>query len=70
MVACPSGSCVSLKVNVDDGSDYLIPGQYVQVRPADGTYSIYIDFVFYILCPICGERDDIYLYKQEKQMMF
>jgi len=40
MVACPSGSCVSLKVNVDDGSDYLIPGQYVQVRPADGTYSI------------------------------
>ena len=38
MVACPSGSCVSLKVNVADGSDYLIPGQYVQVRPADGTY--------------------------------
>lgn len=33
--ACPSGSCVSLKVNVNDGSDYLIPGQYVQVRPAD-----------------------------------
>ena len=44
MVACPSGSCVSLKVNVDDGSDYLIPGQYVQVRPADGTSLV--DFVF------------------------
>lgn len=32
--ACPSGSCVSIKVNVEDGSDYIHPGQYVQMRPA------------------------------------
>lgn len=32
--ACPSGSCVSLRVTVDDGSDFLYPGQYVQVKPA------------------------------------
>eukprot|EP00571_Detonula_confervacea_P014084 CAMPEP_0172309688 /NCGR_PEP_ID=MMETSP1058-20130122/10427_1 /TAXON_ID=83371 /ORGANISM="Detonula confervacea, Strain CCMP 353" /LENGTH=346 /DNA_ID=CAMNT_0013022361 /DNA_START=25 /DNA_END=1065 /DNA_ORIENTATION=- len=32
--ACPSGSCVSLKVNVEDGTGYIYPGQYVQCRPA------------------------------------
>ena len=37
--ACPSGSCVSLKVNVDDGSEFIYPGQYVQVKPVGGTYS-------------------------------
>ena len=36
--ACPSGSCVSLRVTVDDGSDFLYPGQYVQVKPAGGAY--------------------------------
>ena len=55
MIACPSGSCVSLKVNVADGSDYLIPGQYVQVRPADGMYSIY-RFCVHISC-VRNERD-------------
>lgn len=35
--ACPSGSCVSLKVNVDDGSEFIYPGQYVQVKPVGGT---------------------------------
>ena len=39
--SCPSGSCVSISVNVDDGSDYLVPGQYVQVRPADGKINNY-----------------------------
>ena len=34
--ACPSGSCVSLKVQVEDGSGFTLPGQYVQVRPAGG----------------------------------
>ena len=38
--ACPSGSCVSLKVNVDDGSEFIYPGQYVQVKPVGGTYHI------------------------------
>ncbi|KAL7465742.1 hypothetical protein ACHAXS_006067 [Conticribra weissflogii] len=33
--ACPSGSCVSLKISVPDGSDFLHPGQYVQVLPSD-----------------------------------
>ena len=32
--ACPSGTCVSLSVDVEDGSDFVHPGQYVQVRPA------------------------------------
>jgi len=32
--ACPSGSCVSLRVAVEDGTGYIYPGQYVQVRPA------------------------------------
>lgn len=36
--ACPSGSCVSIKVNVDDGSDFVYPGQYVQVKPAGGRW--------------------------------
>lgn len=36
--SCPSGSCVSLKVNVDDGSEFIYPGQYVQVKPAGGMY--------------------------------
>ena len=42
--SCPSGSCVSISVNVDDGSEYLVPGQYVQVRPADGkiNYCLYL----------------------------
>ena len=44
---------MSLKVNVDDGSDYLIPGQYVQVRPADGTY---LRFCVHILW-LYTERD-------------
>ena len=38
--ACPSGSCVSLYVDVDDGSDFVIPGQYVQVRPAGGAFCV------------------------------
>lgn len=33
--ACPSGSCVSIRMNVDDGTGFLYPGQYVQVKPAD-----------------------------------
>mmetsp|Transcript_12699 Transcript_12699/g.27011 ORF Transcript_12699/g.27011 Transcript_12699/m.27011 type:complete len:357 (-) Transcript_12699:198-1268(-) len=33
--ACPSGSCVSLKIDVPDGNDFLYPGQYVQVLPSD-----------------------------------
>lgn len=32
--ACPSGSCVSIKMNVDDGTAFLYPGQYVQVKVA------------------------------------
>ncbi|KAL7552417.1 hypothetical protein ACHAWF_015655 [Thalassiosira exigua] len=32
--ACPSGSCVSLRVNVPDGSEFIYPGQYVQVKPS------------------------------------
>lgn len=32
--ACPSGSCVSMKVNVEDGTGFIYPGQYVQVKPA------------------------------------
>mmetsp|Transcript_13399 Transcript_13399/g.32521 ORF Transcript_13399/g.32521 Transcript_13399/m.32521 type:complete len:345 (+) Transcript_13399:43-1077(+) len=32
--ACPSGSCVSLRVKVDDGTGFIYPGQYVQVKPA------------------------------------
>jgi len=32
--ACPSGSCVSLKVQVEDGTGFKFPGQYVQVRPS------------------------------------
>ena len=34
--ACPSGSCVSLFLDVEDGSGFVNPGQYVQVRPAGG----------------------------------
>lgn len=34
--ACPSGSCVSLKVQVEDGTGFRFPGQYVQVRPSGG----------------------------------
>ena len=34
--ACPSGSCISLKLNVDDGTDFIYPGQYVQVKPSGG----------------------------------
>lgn len=36
--ACPSGSCVSLKVDVVDGSGFVLPGQYVQVRPTGGEF--------------------------------
>jgi hypothetical protein len=36
--ACPSGTCVSLKVQVEDGSGFVVPGQYVQVRPAGGEF--------------------------------
>ena len=36
--ACPSGSCVSLKVQVEDGNGFTLPGQYVQVRPSGGEY--------------------------------
>ena len=32
--ACPSGSCVTLRIKVDDGSGFIYPGQYVQVKPA------------------------------------
>jgi len=32
--ACPSGSCVSIKMNVDDGTEFIYPGQYVQVKIA------------------------------------
>lgn len=34
MQACPSGSCVSIKINVDDGTGFVHPGQYVQVKVA------------------------------------
>ena len=34
--ACPSGSCISLKLNVDDGTEFIYPGQYVQVKPSGG----------------------------------
>ena len=37
--ACPSGSCVSLFLDVEDGSGFVNPGQYVQVRPAGGESS-------------------------------
>eukprot|EP00970_Alexandrium_tamarense_P003396 scaffold530_cov193-Alexandrium_tamarense.AAC.24 len=30
--ACPSGSCVSIKIGVEDGTGFLYPGQYVQVE--------------------------------------
>lgn len=32
--ACPSGSCVSIKLAVDDGTGFAVPGQYVQVKVA------------------------------------
>lgn len=32
--ACPSGSCVSIKMKVEDGSGFIYPGQYVQVKVA------------------------------------
>ena len=32
--ACPSGTCVTLRISVPDGSQFMYPGQYVQVRPA------------------------------------
>ena len=35
--ACPSGSCISLKLNVDDGTEFMYPGQYVQVKPSGDT---------------------------------
>lgn len=35
--ACPSGSCISLKLNVDDGTGFMYPGQYVQVKPSGDT---------------------------------
>jgi hypothetical protein len=38
--ACPSGSCVSLKVQVEDGSGFVLPGQYVQVRPSGCEYQV------------------------------
>ncbi len=38
--SCPSGSCVSLKVNVDDGTEFIYPGQYVQVKPTGGTCAV------------------------------
>jgi len=34
--ACPSETCVSLFVDVEDGNDFVSPGQYVQVRPVGG----------------------------------
>jgi hypothetical protein len=34
--ACPSATCVSLFVDVEDGNDFIFPGQYVQVRPVGG----------------------------------
>lgn len=32
--ACPSGLCTSVKVAVPDGSEFLVPGQYVQMKQA------------------------------------
>lgn len=40
--ACPSGSCVSLKVQVEDGNGFTLPGQYVQVRPSGGEYLLVV----------------------------
>jgi hypothetical protein len=38
--ACPSGSCISLALNVDDGTDFVFPGQYVQVKPSGGKLGV------------------------------
>eukprot|EP00986_Skeletonema_menzelii_P014512 scaffold9691_cov137-Skeletonema_menzelii.AAC.1 len=35
--ACPSGSCISLKLKVADGTEFMYPGQYVQVKPSGDT---------------------------------
>ena len=34
--ACPSATCVSLFVDVEDGNDFIFPGQYVKVRHVGG----------------------------------
>ena len=36
--ACPSGSCVSLKIAVGDGTTFVNPGQYVQVKVVGGAF--------------------------------
>ena len=46
--ACPSGSCVSLKVQVEDGSGFTLPGQYVQVRPSGCEYRL-LDLASWII---------------------